>query len=454
MLNKLLNYLEDKRILILGVGIEGKSTYEFLRRNFPEKKLFIADKSTNLLEKYPEFMEDIDLELSMGEQYLNGIDDYDLIIKTPGISFKNRNIESFQSKITSQLQLLLEFVDVFTIGVTGTKGKSTTSTILYQVLKDQGKNVFLLGNIGEPIFEKIENFTKNSIIVLELSSHSLQYVKNSPNIAIWLNLYEEHLDHYVSLEKYGDAKFNITKYQKKKDRLIYNYDNALMKKYHYRENDYAVTMKSKINVKNQVWIKENDIYCNNTPRMSLKTDLKLKGIHHKNNIMFILAVCNILKLDFSKAIKTIQNFEPLEHRMEFVAQMDRVEYYNDSIATIPQATINTIKALKKVNTLIVGGKDRGVTQNELIEFLKNSQVEHIICLPKTGEYIYNELKNRADKKMFMVQSLQEAVKIAKKFTKKDFICVLSPAASSYGYFKDFQERGELFKKFVGDNIKI
>lgn len=455
MLTKLLNFLKDKKILILGVGKEGKSTYDFLRRNFPEKQLFIADKATNLLEKYAEFMEDINLELSMGDNYLNGIEQYDVIIKTPGLSFKNMDISKFQEKITSQLQLLLEFVNVFTIGITGTKGKSTTSSIVYKVLQDQGKNAFLLGNIGDPIFDNLQTLEKDSIVVLELSSHSLQYVKNSPNIAVFLDVYPEHLDFYESFEKYVEAKFNIAKFQKAEDVLIYNQDNEAMQNYHYpyQEKDYAVTLKQATPTKNSVYIKENSIYCKDKCIMNLATPLKLKGMHHINNMMFVFAICDILNLDFDKAVQTIQNFEPLEHRMEFVGKVDFVEYYNDSIATIPKATINTIQALEKVNTVIVGGKDRGVSQEELEEFLKNSTVENIICLPKTGEFIYHALKNVANKQLFMVENLQEAVKIAKEVTREETICVLSPAASSYGYFKNFEERGNLFKKFVLENIK-
>lgn len=455
MLTKLLDFLKDKKILILGVGKEGKSTYDFLRRNFPEKQLFIADKATNLLEKYSEFMEDMNLELSMGENYLNGIEEYDVIIKTPGLSFKNIDISKFQEKITSQLQLLLEFVAVFKIGITGTKGKSTTSSIVYKVLQDQGKNAFLLGNIGDPIFDNIETLEKDSVVVLELSSHSLQYVKNSPNIAVFLDVYPEHLDFYESFEKYVEAKFNIAKFQKAEDVLIYNADNETMQKYHYsyQEKDYAVTLEQAVPAKNSVYIKENSIYCKDKCIMSMAMPLKLKGMHHINNIMFVFAICDILNLDFDKAVETIQNFEPLEHRMEFVGKVNSVEYYNDSIATIPKATINTIQALEKVNTVIVGGKDRGVDQAELEEFLKNSAVENIICLPKTGEFIYHALKNVRNKQLFMVENLQEAVKIAKEVTKKDTICVLSPAASSYGYFKNFEERGNLFKKFILENIK-
>ena len=285
------------------------------------------------------------------------------------------------------------------------EGKSTTSSLIYQVLKDQEKDTFLLGNIGEPIFDEMEQLNQNSIVVLELSSHSLQFVKNSPNVGVLLNLYEEHLDFYDSFEQYMQAKFNIAKYQKPKDILIYNYDNEMIQKHKFKDNDYAVSMQTKPNTKNLVWIQDNSIYCKNMRRMDLNVELKLKGNHHKNNIMFVLALCDILDLDFDKAIKTIQNFKPLEHRMEFVGNINSVQYYNDSIATIPQATIHTIEALENVNTLIVGGKDRGVSQKELIDFLKNAEIENIICLPKTGECIYDVLKHIENKKLFMVENL-------------------------------------------------
>ena len=449
MIEKLLKFLENKRILILGMGVEGKSTYNFLRRNFPEKQLFIADRNTGLLNNI-ELMEDMNLEISLGEEYLNGIDEYDLIIKTPGISFKGIDISSFQNKITNQLQLLLEFVDVFTIGVTGTKGKSTTSSLIYQVLKAQEKNVFLLGNIGDPIFDSIEKLEKESIAVLELSSHELQYIKNSPNIAIWLNVYKEHLDFYETFEKYCDAKFNITKYQKDSDLLIYNYDNETMKKYSFRENDYAVSMVAEPNTKNKVFVQGEKVFCNNKFIMSTNMKINLKGMYNINNILFVLSVCDILKLDFEKALETIAEFKTLEHRLEFVGKYNGIEFYNNSIATIPEATIQAILALVNVNTVIVGGKDRGISQEELIEFLADSEVKNIICLPKTGEYIFDKMKNKNGKKLYYFEDLKNAVKIAKEITEPNTICLLSPAASSYGYFKNFEERGKLFKKYVSE----
>lgn len=453
MLNKLLEFLKNKRILILGVGMEGKSTYNFLRRNFPEKELFIADQDIKVLEKYPEFMEDMFLEVNVGENYLNGIQEYDLIIKSPGVCLKGIDISKFENKLTNQLELLLEFVPIFSIGVTGTKGKSTTSSILYEVLKNQEKDVVLLGNIGKPIFDSLDELKEESIAVLELSSHSLQYVKKSPNIAILLNVFEEHLDYYDSFKKYAEAKFNIFKFQTEKDYLIYNSDNPNMQNIKVKENDYAISIEKNPDKKNSVYIQDEEIICNSKKIMSTKMELKLKGMHNINNIMFVLAVIDILNLDFGKALKTIQNFKPLEHRCEFVAKIDSVEYYNDSIATIPEATINTIKSLKNVNTLIVGGKDRKVKLENLIKFLAESEIENVICLPKTGEYIYEGLKNVQNKNFFMVENLEEAVQIAKNYTKKNTICVLSPAASSYGFFKNFEERGKIYKKLV-NNIKL
>lgn len=450
MIEKLLNYLEDKRILILGFGKEGESSYKLMRKHFPEKNLFIADKNMNLLNEKIELMEDPYLEVSLGENYLNGIEEYDLIIKAPGISLKDVDLTNIENKITSQLELFFEYTDVYKIGITGTKGKSTTSSLMYKVLIDQGKDSFLLGNIGEPIFNYIELIEKNSIVVLELSSHALEFVKRSPNIAILLDIYEEHLDHYKSFERYIEAKFNVAKFQNENDYLIYNYDNENMKNFgfEYKKNDFAVSLDTIPDKLNNVYIKNEKIYHNENELMNINEEMNLKGMHNINNIMFILSACQILNLDIDKAIESIKAFKPLEHRMEYVATINGVDYYNDSIATIPESTINAVNALEKVNTLIVGGKDRGVDLSELIEYLKtNETVENIICLPKTGEFIKEGLKD-SNKNVIFTEKLEEAVKLAKQLTKENMICLLSPAASSYGYFKNFEERGRLYKEYV------
>ena len=453
MLKKLLDYLENKRILILGYGMEGEATYRFLRNHFPEKQLFIADRNNALLDSKEELMDDMDLEVSLGENYLNGIEEYDLIIKAPGISLKDEDISKYEDKITSELELFLEYVDVFSIGITGTKGKSTTSTLMYKVLIDQNKDAYLLGNIGEPIFNSLDSFTKDSIAVIELSSHALEFVRHSCNIGFILDVFEEHLDHYKSLEKYIEAKFNLAKYMKEDDYLIYNYDNELMNEYNfnYKQNDYAVSINKIPDTKNKVYIDNDMIFVGDKPGMNIYEEINLKGMHNINNTMFIFAASYILNLDFDRVISSIKEFKPLEHRMEFVANINGVDYYNDSIATIPASTMNAVNALKNVNTLIVGGKDRGVNLDELIKFIANNeQIENVICLPKTGEFIQAGLVG-SDKNVSFVEKLDEAVLLAKKVTKPGSICLLSPAASSYGFFKNFEERGRLFKQFVLEN---
>lgn len=456
MLEKLLNYLENKKILILGFGKEGESSYLFLRKHFPEKKLEIVDKNMNLLTDKPYLLEDINVEVVLGEDYFRDIDYFDIVLKTPGISLKDFDISKFENKITSQLELLLEFVPCYTIGVTGTKGKSTTSSLIYQMIKDQGKDVMLLGNIGEPIFNDIDDMKKDTILVLELSSHALEFVKKSPNIAILLDIYEEHLDHYSSMEKYIEAKFNVAKFQSKNDIFIYNASNRYMQEFNfnYKKSDYAIIeedseLSKTLNLKsdNYVLINEDRIYFNKTKLFDSKLNMQLKGKHNENNVLFVLTVAKILNLDMEKAKNTIENFKNLEHRMEFVAEINDVKYYNDSIATIPEATINAVDALKNVNTLLVGGKDRGVELDSLYEYLKKSNIENIICLPKTGEYVYNNLKD-TNKKCYLVKDMPEAVKLAKEVTKPNTICLLSPAASSYGYFKNFEERGKIYKECV------
>ena len=456
MLEKLLNYLENKKILILGFGKEGESTYLFLRKHFPEKKLEIVDKNMNLLTDKPYLLEDINVEVVLGEDYFRDIDYFDIVLKTPGISLKDFDISKFENKITSQLELLLEFVPCYTIGVTGTKGKSTTSSLIYQMIKEQGKDVMLLGNIGEPIFNDIDDMKKDTILVLELSSHALEFVKKSPNIAILLDIYEEHLDHYSSMEKYIEAKFNVAKFQSKNDIFIYNASNRYIQEFNfdYKKSDYAIIeedseLSKTLNLKsdNYVLINENRIYFNKTKLFDSKLNMQLKGKHNENNVLFVLTVAKILNLDMEKAKNTIENFKNLEHRMEFVAEINDVKYYNDSIATIPEATINAVDALKNVNTLLVGGKDRGVELDSLYEYLKKSNIENIICLPKTGEYVFNSLKD-TNKKCYLVKDMPEAVKLAKEVTKPNTICLLSPAASSYGYFKNFEERGKIYKECV------
>ena len=441
MINDLIQYFKDKKILILGFGREGQSTYKLIRKYLKEQKLYIADKKENC-----EVLKlDNNISFISGENYLKKLEDYDIIMKSPGISLSKLDTKVFSYKIKSQLELLLEFFKVFTIGITGTKGKSTTSSLISKILRDQNVKSMLLGNIGVPVFDYIDTIEEDMTLVLEMSSHQLEYMELSPNIAILLNVYEEHLDYYKSFEKYVEAKCNIFKHQIKTDYFLYNSDNNILKNIikDTTQNTYKVSLKE-ING-SDIYLNEDKIYCDNKPIYDTNEKRNLLGDYNLNNIMFALGVSEILGLDIKRTIKSINEFETLEHRLEFVGEYDKVLYYDNSIGTVPMATIEAVKALKIVDTLIIGGMDRGIDYKEFIEYLNNSNIRNIICMPKTGHDIAKSLK---EENTYIVETLEEAVCTAKKVTEKGKICLLSPAAASYGFFKNFEEKGNLYKKLV------
>lgn len=456
MINNLIKYLENKKILILGFGMEGYSTYRLIRRYLPDQEVYLSDANIIACSSHEDVLNDSNAIILPTDRYLKDLEKYDVIMKTPGLSFKDIDTSKFIDKIKSQIELFLEFVDVYTIGVTGTKGKSTTSSLIYDIISKQCEDVHLLGNIGVPLFDEIDKLTEKSIVVLELSSHQLEYVKVAPNIAILLNLFEEHLDHYKSYEHYINAKLNICKFQRPEDYFLYSIDNECLREHveklgDLKQNVFEISLEgnSKMN-ENHKLIKRKENTAITEDGEVLYTDSedrKILGDHNFNNIMFAVTVAKIMNLDLKKANEDIYNFAPLEHRMEFVGEIDGVKYYNDSIATIPASTINGVETLKNVNTLIIGGKDRGIDYSEFAEFLDNTDIEHLICLPDTGWKIADMVVNENMEK-FIVHDMEEAVRFAKQITKKGTSCLLSPAASSYGFFKNFKERGNLFKKFV------
>lgn len=445
MINNLINYFKDKKIIILGFGREGQSSYRLIRRYLKNQKIYVADRNDNFQKNFDFLSDDNNLEFISGENYLDNLNRYDIILKSPGISFVNIDTTEFYDKIKSQVELVLEFFNFFTIGITGTKGKSTTSSLIYDILKNQNIKCKLLGNIGIPIFDFVDTLDDDMTIILEMSSHQLEYTDLSPNIAILLNVYEEHLDHYTSFEKYAEAKCNIYKYQTERDYFLYNCDNEILSKCVNKTNakTYKVSLENSVN--SNIYLKDNKVYFEDREIYDINRPRNLLGDYNLNNIMFALGVSEILNLDIDKTIESISNFKTLEHRLELVGNYDGVFYYDNSIGTVPMATIEAVKALKNVDSLIIGGMDRGVDYSEFIEFLNSSDITNIICMPKTGHDIAKHLK---EGKYHIVDTLEEAVNVAKKVTQKGKSCLLSPAAASYGFFKNFEEKGNKFKELV------
>lgn len=447
MYKKIIEKLKDKNIAILGFGREGKSSYKFIRKYLKDIHLTIIDRKDFELK-------DPNITKVVGENYLDNLEKYDVIIKSPGISLNKIDTSRFIDKITSQLELLLEVDRKNIIGITGTKGKSTTSTLTYEVLKKQCNDVYLLGNIGTPVLDNVSKYTDETKLVIEMSSHQLEYVKTSPHIAIILNLYQDHLDHAGTLEHYHQNKLNIFKYQDENDYAIYSDDNEYLHKLisenNYKAIKYTVRFDNKNLSGNTTRIKGKDVYINNE-MVYVDDSRKILGDHNLKNIMFVLTICKIMKLDFLKAHRVIKEFTGLKYRMEYLGKYHEINFYNDTIATIPEATINAVNAIGNVDTLIFGGLDREIDYKEFVQFLLKSKIRNLIGMPTTGTNILRNIESKTDKNIFYANTLEEAHKIAVKNTRKNKSCLLSPAAASYEFFKNFEEKGAAFEKIVKNN---
>ncbi len=412
----LIKLLKPHKIAILGYGREGQSTHKLIKELLPEKEVLIADDKSPLA------------NCTLQDECLKSCT---LYIKTPGISMKKlQGLD--REKITSQTDIFLQLYSNQTIGITGTKGKSTTSNLVYKILLDQGFDVLLAGNIGVPLLDIISNIKENTIIVAELSAHQLQFIHTSPKVSILLNLFEEHLDHFDSYEQYKESKYNIATKQTKQGVFIFNKDskeiNALLEK-------TPLQSRQKPFSKEEATIEAN----------------YLKGEHNKMNILSAILASQEFGAKKEEAETTAKNFQPLAHRLEYVGEKNGVVYYNDSISTIPQATIEALKALKKVQTLILGGMDRGIDYSPLVEQIGEFEVKNIAFVGQAGKRIYKEMKERANNyNCLLSDDYKEIVSWCKANTQKEKICLLSPAASSYDMFTNFEHRGEVFKQLISE----
>lgn len=439
-------WIKGKRVLLLGFGREGQSTYHVLRQLGSYEKLDIADRLS------PKEEPDKDVLWISGPDYQKCLDNYDVVFKSPGIVLE-KEPGAYSCRILSQTEVFFSCFRDQIIGITGTKGKSTVTTLLYHLLRHWGTDTLLVGNIGIPCLDHMEEVNAGTRIVFELSCHQLEYMTVSPHIGILVNIHEEHLDHYGTMEKYVEAKRQIFRHQKASDLLICNLQ-CLPEPGTCPSQLIQAGMNAsgaELNVKDEgdgTWI-----YFQDRAFRIPGDEIRLLGQHNYFDIGIAYSVCAILGMDDRTFEEGLKTYEPLPHRLQYLGERGGVKYYDDSISTICDATIQALKTLKDTDTVLIGGMDRGIDYRELIEYLSLCQVPHIILMESTGKRIYQEIykyypdfKDRS--RLILAEHLEDGVRRAREITRPGHSCLLSPAAASYGIFKNFEERGEAFARLV------
>lgn len=438
--------LEEKKIIFLGLGIENASLLKFLLRKKTGAKMVIADPQPEeklALRLKPLFRlaqeNNINLDFRSGRSYDWYLEDFDLVFRSPGYPLFSPSLKRAEKtgvEISSPMKLFFALSPTSNIiGVTGTKGKGTTSSLIYEILKQAGKDVWLGGNIGIPPFDFWEELKKNSWVVLELSSFQLEDMTESPKVAVITNLYKEHLrasdphnpNYHKKLKDYWQAKFNIFKYQNKEDKLVIN-EKIKKTVSAYKPNGELITFSR------------------------LDWESPLFGDHNKENMAAAHEVAQSLKIKEEIIKKALKTYKPLEHRLELVKEEKKegIKYFNDSFATTPEATITALKAFSEPVILLAGGAEKNSDFKELAKFVKE-KVKFLILFSGQASPRLKQAIRKAGlpvSNIKTVYSMEEAINIAKEKKSQGDIILLSPACASFGLFKNYKQRGELFKQEV------
>ena len=454
-MNDIWNSIQQyKKILILGFGREGQSTYAFIRAHDAARFITIADANEDIA-KNEMLKEDSHVEFVTGRGYLENLDGYDCIIKAPGISLRDEVLAHLESSLTSQADLFLRTYRDQTIGVTGTKGKSTTATFIHQALTNSDIDSILLGNIGIPPFDMVGNIKPETKIVFELSSHMLQTATASPHIAVLLNIFPEHLDYYETMERYTKSKANIFKYQTENDVLITDANDLVEQAIaQYGTHAKRITWSTGATMQFAPQDRNGELSIltggSEVLFYNSATRTEINGVHVLRSLLLgAIAACYAgAKPEMQKG--ALEHFHGLPHRLQHVGVWKGLLFINDSISTIPESALAALKVFPDTGILIVGGMDRGISYDKLVDTIRLMPQLIVICLDETGERIYAELSAHHDgpKRYFLVPDLEGAVKKCYELLPNGGTVLLSPAAASYTQFKNFEERGEAFAEYA------
>lgn len=425
--------LKNKKIAIVGFWKEGQSTLSFLEKNSC-KNITIHDKNPDCSNKsYP---------LVSGHHYLKNLESYDLIFLSPGISRYNCELIQVEEKITTQAQVFFDSYKSEVIAVTGTKGKSTTTSLIYKLLKNAWYRAKLVGNIGNPVLEEIDILDTSiqyDFIIYELSSYMLEGLRKHNFLSVLLNIYPDHLDWHHGFENYKNAKLSILAWSTHK--LVWSQVSE--------EDSWKNTQKFWYNGK--YYYKSTYFYKEDIAIFD-DSGIKLLWEHNRYNICAVVWVCDILEIDTKILESTLRDFSPLSHRLENVGSYHWITFIDDAISTTPESTIEAIKTFwKDIDTIFLWGSDRWYDYKKLVEILEQYQIYNIVLFPISGKKINSLLWNNFT--IFETESMQDAVGFAYEKTAEWRICLLSTAAPSYSLWRNFEEKGDRYQKYIKSFIK-
>ena len=415
--NQLKALLDGRKILIAGYGREGQSAERLINRLVPDARYEVAMQVENGRWK-------------TGDGRWRDDWPFDMVVKSPGIPTFHLPQSAFV--LTSLTDLFLQVYGDMTIGVTGTKGKSTTTSLIHHLLPGS----ILAGNIGIPLFDILDDLHEDSVVVAELSCHQLENIHRGPHIAVLLNLFQEHLDHYENYMGYKMAKLQIALNQQSGDHFFYCTDNAELNDLVGRD---AIRYVSEMHPYSVDSISDEE-------RVLLEA-CPLEGEHNRSNA---LVACRVAQLVTHHPVdkEMLASFQGLRHRMEKVGVYHDITWYDDSISTIPAAAIAAVRALGRVDTLILGGFDRGIDYQPLVDFLRENPIKNIVFVGAAGRRIHSHIHAFTHSRILIEDDYTKIVPWCAEHTPQGGVVLLSPAAASYDAFKNFEHRGDFFREQI------
>lgn len=441
--------IKGKNVTVIGIGISNLPLIKYLTALGANVTACDKHDKEWLGEKYDE-CEKLGVKFMLGDDYLDNITD-SIIFKTPGLRADVPQLENARKRgavITSEMETFFDICPSHIIAVTGSDGKTTTTTLIHKMMTMAGYKTWLGGNIGNPLLADTDKMTENDWVILELSSFQLHTMKKSPEIGVITNLSPNHLDWHKSYEEYIEAKTNIFLHMSRENVIVLNADNrdcaALLPLAHEKVRMFSRTKKA------EIWLDDDTIYRGNEPVLNIH-DIKIPGMHNVENYMAAIAAVEGLVSD--DVIKSVaKEFGGVEHRIELVRTLDGVRYYNSSIDSSPNRTINTLNVFAEKVIMIAGGKDKGIPYDAVGPAIAD-KVKLLILIGATSDKIYEALKKtgrESETEVVFASSYEDAVNTAHSRAISGDVVLLSPASTSFDLFRNFEERGNLFKKLVNE----